>query len=274
MVDMAYFNNIKVLIHLQVRYRNLTWQLAQREIADRYVGQAFGVAWTVFHPLFMMGLYVFIFAHVLEQKTSIAHNNFSDYTAYILSGLTAWLSVQESLVKSCTLITSNSSLVKQVVFPLEVLPVKSVLVSLLPQVISLLVIIIYLLYSFHHLYLTILLLPLLIFTQLIAMIGITFIMSSLGVYFRDLKDLMQLFVTIGIYITPIFYTTNSVPNIFKMIIYANPFSHLIWCYQDLLFYGEIQHPWSWLFVFIGSLLSFVFGYSFFRQIKPYFGNML
>ena len=125
----GYFQAFTEVISLLTRHRDLTLEMAKRELSDRYAGQVFGMVWAIGHPVFMVCLYVFIFAFVFKQKVGGTVEMPLDYTAYLLSGLVAWMSFQESLIKSCTAITGNAALVKQVVFPLEILPVKVVLAS-------------------------------------------------------------------------------------------------------------------------------------------------
>ena len=262
------------LVSVLWRHRDLTFVMARRELSDRYAGQVFGLAWAVGHPAFMIGLYVFIFAVVFKQKTGGTLEMPLDYTAYLLSGMVAWLSIQESMLKSCTSITSNTSLVKQVVFPLEVLPVKGVLASFFPQLVSLTVLVIYVLATHGSLHITYLLLPLLILLQAMLMIGIAFVLGPLGVYLRDTKDFVQLFATAGVYLVPAFYLPQWVPPLFRPVLYMNPFSYLIWCYQDALYFGRFQHPWAWVVTIAISFLSFELGYRVFRKLKPALGNML
>jgi lipopolysaccharide transport system permease protein len=262
------------IISLLTRHRDLTFEMARRELTDRYVGQVFGLIWAITHPIFMISLYVFIFAFVFKQKTGGTIELPLDYTTYLLSGLVAWMSIQESLSKSCTAITSNTSLVKQVVFPIEILPVKGVIASLFPMIISLALLVGYVLMTYGYLHLTFLLLIPLIIVQIIMMIGLAYIFSSLGAYFRDIKDFMQLFVTAGVFLVPVFYLPNAVPSLFKPILYLNPFSHLVWCYQDVLYFGRIEHPWSWIITLGFGLLVFTLGYRLFRKLKPGLGNVL
>lgn len=256
------------------RHRELMLELARRDISDRYAGQTLGLFWAVAHPLFLMGLYVFIFAFVFKAKVGGTLEMPLDYTAYILSGLIPWMAFQECMNKSCTAITSNSGLVKQVVFPIEVLPVKGVLSSLLPQFVSLIILVIYVLSTAKHLPATYLLLPVLLTLQVLAMIGVAYFLSAIGTYFRDIKDFVQLFGTAGMYAMPIFYLPGWLPEIFKPLIYANPFSYLVWCYQDALYYGRIDHPWAWVVNGVLSLAVFTMGYRLFRKLKSGFGNAL
>jgi lipopolysaccharide transport system permease protein len=256
------------------RHRELTWAMARRELSDRYAGQAFGVAWAIWHPVFMIGLYVFIFAVVFKQKVGGSREMPLDYIAYLLSGMVAWMSIQESMLKSCTAITSNSSLVKQVVFPLEILPVKGVLVSFVPQFVSLAMLVVYVLVTHGSLHATYALLPVLIFLQGMLMVGLAYILSAIGVYFRDAKDVVQLFATAGAYLVPVFYLPNWVPDLFKPVLYINPFSYVIWCYQDALYFGRFEHPWAWVVTTIFSVTTFVIGYRVFRKLKPALGNVI
>lgn len=270
----GHFQAFREIVWLLTRHRELTLEMARRELADRYAGQALGIFWAIGHPVFMIGLYVFVFAFVFKQKVGGTVAMPLDYTTYLLSGLVCWMSFQESMIKSCAAITGNAALVKQVVFPLEILPVKGVLASLFPQVVSLAVLIAYVLFTHGSLDATYLLLPLLIGMQILAMTGVAYILAPIGAYFRDIKDIVQLFATAGVYMMPIFYLPAWVPARLKPILYLNPFSYLVWCYQDALYFGRFEHPAAWWVMGVGSVMIFVLGYRLFRKLKPGLGNML
>lgn len=258
------------ILQILLRHAELTITMAKREISDRYVGQTLGVIWAIGHPIFMIGIYIFVFVFVFKVKIGNSVDLPLDYTTYILAGLVPWLSMQELIVKSCTVITSNSTLVKQVVFPLEILPVKSVLASLVPQIVAFAILFVYVLATTGGLWLTYVLLPLLFFFQILIMMGIAFFLSAIGAYFRDLKDVMQLFSVCSIYLLPIFYIPNMVPDVFRSLIYLNPFSYMVWCYQDVIYFGYIAHPVAWVIFPTMSVITFVLGYRLFRKLK----NML
>lgn len=265
---------IRNVLSICGKHADLIWEMARREVSDRYAGQVLGIFWAFCHPIFIISLYVFIFAFVFKQKIGGTNEMPLDYTAYLLSGIVAWLSIQEGLVKSCTIITSNAALVKQTVFPLEVLIIKSMLVSLFPQVVSLVLLLVYVLVTYGGLHLTYLLLPLLVIVQMIGMIGVAFLLAPIGAYIRDLKDVVLLFATAGIYLLPVFYLPTWVPELFRPILYLNPFSYIIWCYQDVLYYGRFEHPWAWVVAPVFNLVLFGAGYRLFRKLKPMLGNLL
>lgn len=265
---------IRDVLSICRRHTDLIWEMARREIADRYAGQALGVFWAFCHPIFLISLYVFVFAFVFRQKVGGTVDLPLDYTAYLLSGIVAWLGIQDGLVKSCTIITSNTALVKQTVFPLEVLVIKSMAVSLFPQTISLLLLVAYVLYTHGSLHLTYALLPLLVLLQLLGMVGLAFILAPVGAYIRDVKDVVQLFASAGVYLLPVFYLPAWVPELFRPLIYLNPFSYIIWCYQDALYFGRFEHPWAWLVTICINTIIFWLGYRVFRKLKPALGNLL
>ena len=262
------------VFRLLTTYKTLTWEMAKREITDRYQGQFFGLYWAVIHPLVLIGVYIFVFVIVFKIKIGGTREMPLDYTTYLLSGLIPWMAVQESMSKASTVITSNASLVKQVVFPIEILPIKSVLASMITQGIFFAILIVYVLATHTTLPITYALLPLLVFVQMIGMAGVSYVLAAIGTYFRDIKDIAQVFTVVGIYVMPIFYLPEQVPEIFRLILYLNPFSYMIWCYQDALYFGKFMHPWAWVVYIVVSHLVFALGYRLFHRLKVMFGNVL
>ena len=259
---------------LMTRHRQLTWEMTKREMKDRYAGQAFGSFWTIGHPLILLLFYTFIFTYVFPWRAQGQTGIASDQPIYILSGLIPWLAFQDTMSKSCTVIVSNSNLVKQVIFPIEILPVKGVLTSLATQLIGTIFLICYVLVNYHVLPLTYLLLIYLVIIQAMAMVGISYVFASVGVYFKDLKDFVGLFLTMGIFMAPILYHPGMLPKPAERLLFLNPFSHMVWCYQDACYFGAIQHPWSWFIFAVFSVISFYGGYRVFRKLKIMFGNVL
>lgn len=270
----GHFQAFRELILLLTKHRQLTIEMSKREITDRYLGQVFGAFWAIGHPLVLMGVYIFIFVVVFKVKIGGTREMPLDYTTYLLSGLIPWMGFQESMNKGSTVIISNASLVKQVVFPIEILPVKGVIASLISMVISLVLLVLYVLATNRSLPWTYILIPLLVFLQALAMIGLSYVLSSVGAFLRDIKDFVQVFSIVGLYLMPIFYLPKFVPAVFRPILYINPFSYLIWCYQDALYYGRFEHWWAWLVFPVLSIGMFYGGYRVFRKLKVILGNVL
>ena len=262
------------LLALFTRHRQLTLEMARRELHDRYLGQVFGIAWALLHPLVLMAVYVLVFGFIFKVRLGGTSELPLNYTVYLLSGLIPWLTFQESLAKSATVIPGNASLVKQVIFPVEVLPVKAVLASLATQAVFVVLLAAYVLVAYGFVPATYLLLPVLMAVQGLFMIGIAYLVSAVSVYFRDIKDLVQVFAVAGVYLIPAFYLPESVPAVFRPVLYLNPVSHLIWCYQDILFFGRIEHWWAWAVMIPMSAACFYGGHRVFNKLRTMFGNVL
>jgi lipopolysaccharide transport system permease protein len=265
---------IRELLTLMTRHRQLSLEMARREISDRYSGQIFGAFWAIGHPLFMMLIFVFIFAYVFKIKMGGTYELPRDFTTYLLSGLIPWMCFQESMAKGVTVIQAHANLVKQVVFPVEILPVKGVLASMVTMIIMLGILVVYVLAVDHSIPFTYVLLPLLLLLQFLGTVGVCFILASVGAYFRDLKDLVQVFSFAGLYMIPIFYLPVQVPHVLRPLLYANPFSYMVWCYQDAVYFGRFEHWWAWPVFAASSLGAFYVGYRTFRKLKIMFGNVL
>jgi homopolymeric O-antigen transport system permease protein len=270
----AYWRSAGELVGILRSHPQLTWEMAKREITDKYAGQLLGAFWAVGHPLILIAVYVFIFAFVFQVKIGDRGVFPLDYSTYLLAGLIPWLAFAESMLKTAAVVTANTNLVKQVVFPVEILPVKSVLASFATQLISTFLLVVYVLSRHHRLPWTYALLPVLFVFQLLAMIGVACTLAALGAFFRDLKELVQIFTVVGVYLMPAVYLPDMVPPLFRPLLHANPFSHVAWCYQDACCFGRIEHPVSWLVFPVLAILVFSFGYRVFRKLKPMFGNVL
>jgi lipopolysaccharide transport system permease protein len=262
------------LVKIYIQHRQLTLEMIKRDITDRYAGQMLGSAWAICHPLLLMSIYAIVFSYIFSIRMGGQTDLPLDYTVYLLSGLIPWISFQESMNKGTTAILANADLVKQVVFPLEILPIKGIFSSFLTQIVATLFLMSYITIKFSYLPWTYCLVPLLFLFQFMAMAGVCFVLASVGAYFRDLKDVIQVFSIACLYGIPIFYLPNWLPTWFKPIFYINPFSYMVWCYQDACYYGRFEHPWAWPVFFLLSLFTLSLGYSIFYKIKTMIGNFL
>lgn len=254
--------------------RQLLMEMVRQEISERHAGQALGKTWLLIHPVVMIGVYVFVFGIVFKARTGESLPTDCTYTTYLLAGLIPWLTFQELMGKASTTIIRNASLVKQIIFPIEILPVQAVLSSFISQVICFILFFIYLLCTGADFCLTYLLLPVLWFFQIVAMTGTCYIFSTAGVFFRDLREITQVVTFIGMYTMPLFYLPQWLPAAAKPVIYLNPFSYMLWCYRDLICDGAFTHPLSWVVFCGGSVIVFFAGLSLFERSKHMFGDVL
>ena len=257
-----------------VLHRRLTMELAKRELLDRYAGQIIGSAWAVLHPLLTLLVYLFLFGTVLKLKIPAAGNASGDFTIYLLAGLLPWLVMQDIAGRAATLIVSQAHLVKQVAFPLEVLPIKAIPPALVILAVGLVTLLIYTLATTGGLAWTYILLPLPLILLVMLCTGIALGLSALGVFMRDLKDVVQLAIFVGLYVSPVFYTVDAVPAALRPILLANPFSYMVLTFQDVLYYGAIIHPLAWVIYTAISVAAFVAGSWIFVKTQHFFGSHL
>ena len=266
---------LRDLLNLATRNRSLVLEMAKREIKDRYVQQVLGAFWAVFHPVVIVGVYMFIFMVVFKVKLEATGRSVMyDYSTYILSGLIPWLAMQEVMSKTCTVITSNVSLVKQVIFPIEVLPIKTTVATEVTQLVMFFLLTAYLAVTGRICSWMFLTVPVLVFLQFLLMCGIGMVLSVVGAYIRDTKDVIQVFSVTGIYVMPIFYLPAAVPGLFRPFLYLNPVSYMVWCYQDAICFGGFVHWWAWLAFAAMSAFMLLCGMFLFRKAKAVMGSLL
>ena len=266
---------LSLLNSILIRNRELVFELARREIADRYVASILGLSWSIITPLLTLSIYVGLFGFVFPARANSGDSPWIGATL-ILSGLIPWISISDLLLKSTGVLLSHRSLVRQVVFPVEVLPAKCVIVSFFNQIIGTCVLIFVAQYSVG-LSVMLLLLPLLLLFQLTLMLGAVLILSTLGVWLRDLREITAFMVNVGLYAAPILLLSkaiDSLPFFARVIIMLNPFSHMVWCFHDAIVLHKIEHPVSWvIFPTFSSILLFI-GAKTFSKFKQLFAESL
>jgi lipopolysaccharide transport system permease protein len=252
--------------------RELIGELVRHELRNRHAGQMLGVAWAYGHPLILMLIYTMLFAYVFPARFG-AGAAVTDYSVNIFAGLVSWLAFQDVLARSPSVMIDHASLVKQIVFPTEVLPIQAALASAVSYSIGVVFVIGYA--ALHgRLSWMILLLPLVIAFQLAAMIGMTFLLSAAGVFFRDLRDIVGVLCTINLFAQPILYNPVSLPHALRWVFIFNPFSYLVWCWQDTVFYGAFQHAAAWVVLPVGSVATLIAGWFVFGRVRHQFGDAL
>jgi|GEM_PF-267949 len=266
--------DLRGLKELLTSRRHLLLELTRREILDRHAGQLFGAGWAFLHPLLVVAVYVFVFGYVFKGRVGGGATAGLDYPAFLLAGLIPWLGFQESMARASVVIVGNANLVKQVIFPIEVLPVRVALAAFFTEAVLLIGLLMYVGFRGGIAPGTLVLLPAFLALQLLAFVGLNYFLAAFGVFFRDTRELVQAFAVMGLYLLPTIYSPDTAPSWLLSLLALNPFSHFVWCAQDALFFGHFQHPWSWLVATSFSLLLLLSGYRFFRRASIVFGNLL
>jgi lipopolysaccharide transport system permease protein len=254
--------------------RTLTWEMAKREVSNEHAGKHLGRFWGIFQPLALLAVYAIVYGVVFRARIGGTYALPRNYTVYLLSGLVPWFAYQLCMVKSAAVIPANANLVKQVVFEIGVLPIAIVLSAGLSLVLGIGFLGIYTFVVYGMLPWTYVLLPVLILVQFLSMSGLAFALAAVGAFVRDIRDVVQLSAIILIFLMPVLYLPGSVPAAFHFVLWLNPFTYMVYCYQDALYFGRIEHPVSWVVFGVGSVLTFSFGYRLFGRVRPLFGDVL
>ena len=270
---MPIFSSSRTVVRALYKHRRLLAEMTRRDLTDRYSGQILGASWALIHPLATIAVFLFIFGVVFSTKVTTVDIP-ADHTVYMLSGLIPWLVASEVLSRAPSVIASQAALVKQVVFPLEVLPMKMVAATLPTMLIGFGGLICYVLLRFGTLPWSFLLLPLLAVVFYVFLSGVAFLLASVSIFFRDLKDLVSLYLLLGLYLAPIFYLSDWVPPAFRFVLYINPMTYFIMMFHDAVYFGALTNPGAWLLGIAIALFSFVAGAAVFVRLKPHFGSFL
>jgi lipopolysaccharide transport system permease protein len=256
-----------------VKNRRLLLEMARRDVSDRYAGQMLGAVWAVIHPVTTVAVFIFMFAVIFRVKVDGTLAIPGDHTLYMVSGLVPWLVIADVLGRSSSLVSSQASLVKQVVFPVEILPAKMVLASLPTFVIGFAGLLIYAL-AVGRASPALLLYPLAAIPLYLFLFGVAFVLSAIGVFLRDIREVVQMYTLVGVYIAPIFYFMDWVPERIRPILYLNPVTIFIETFHDAAYYGELRSWPLWAASLLIGIVATWFGAMVFARLKPHFGSYL
>jgi lipopolysaccharide transport system permease protein len=255
--------------------RVLALELARRELFERYGLSAFGRFWAVFQPLALMAVLAFVFVYVFRVRIGGTNSTPGiDYTLFMCAGFQAWMGISAGLSASSQAVIGNAPLIKQIEFPTPILVVKATLTALIPQAVGLTFVLFYSVIALGYISPLLPLLGPLLLLQIFAMIGLGWMCAVITVFFRDFSEVLSTFLMISLYILPIVYPPTAIPREFQVAISLNPFSHMIYAYQDVLVYGAIQHPESWAVLAGLALVTFFLGYRMFRRTQHVFGELV
>jgi len=255
-------------------HRHLIWQMSKREIVGRYRGSMLGLIWSFFNPVFMLTIYTFVFSVVFKAKWSVTSENKTEFAIILFAGLIVFNLFAETVARSPSLILANVNYVKKVVFPLEILPVVSIVSSCFHALVSIGVLVLFRLIvgsgcSFTTLFFPIIILPLLLFS-----LGISWFLSALGVYLRDVSQTIGLAMTALMFVSPIFFPVTALPEKYRIMVYLNPLSFIIEQGREVLIFSRLPN-WSGLALYFAvSVGVALLGFAWFQKARKGFADVL
>jgi lipopolysaccharide transport system permease protein len=248
--------------------------MARRDILARYRGSFGDVFWTVLNPLLLMSTYFFVFGIVLQSRFP-GDQSRTGFALYFLAGMLPWLAFSEPVGRAASVILEHRSFVKKLVFPLDTLPVNHVLAGLVTELFAAGVFVAGLLIIRHTVPAAVLWLPALLIPQLLFTLGICWFLAALGVYMRDLGQIMALVLTLWFFITPICYpeSANLSPTILA-VMRQNPLYTLVRGYRAVFLEGHAPELLPLIKLWVIALVLFFLGHVWFYRLRKSFADVI
>lgn len=256
------------------QHRELLWQFTQRNVELRHKGSHFGLLWSFLNPLLMLGLYVMVFGYIFGGKFGVKpHETALDYALGIFLGLTLFHFLSEVLGSAPGLIVGNPNFVKKVVFPLEILPAATVASAFIHLLISLGLMLVLLFATGCDAHLSLLWLPVIIAPLVLLALGIGWLLSALGVFFRDIGQLVQLISMALLWASGVFYSAQRYPEAWIFLRY-NPLLLAIDLARDAALWGRPLNFSHLAYIYAVGFIVCWFGHFVFKRMKPAFADVI
>lgn len=257
------------------KHKTLIWQLLRRDIHSRYRGSVLGLLWSLGTPLLMLGIYTFVFQFVFKSRwNDTAGETTLSFAIVLFLGLTIHAVMAEILSKSPLLITGNQNFVKKIVFPLELLSWVTLLGAIFTFLISFGLLLVFILVELQRIPVTAFLLPLILLPYFLLLLGLSWFLAALGVYLRDIQQITGTLATLLLFLSPIFYSVNILPENLQSLIFLNPLSYVVETARTVLIYGQLPDFIGLGIYGVVALFVAWIGYSFFRKVRPGFADVL
>jgi lipopolysaccharide transport system permease protein len=248
-------------------YRDLLAVLLQKELKVRYNNKALGYLWSVANPLASAMVYYIAFKFLMRF-------DIPDYPLVLISGIFPWQWFSNAVGSSPNLFVANASIIKKLSFPRNIIPLCAVLNHMIHFVASMPVIFLFLflfkrspdvtwLYGF----------PLLLVISLMMIYGISLILSSINLFFRDLERLTTIILNFTFYFTPILYPIEQIPEGYRKYIALNPAAPIIVSWRELILYNRLE-PVYLLISAAYAVVFFAIGYSIYRRLSWKFAEVI
>ena len=262
------------------RYRRLLASITRVELAKRHAGSVLGFTWVVLQPALLLSVYIFVYMVVLGMR----FEGFSrfDYVLYVFCGLVPYLGFMEALTTGALSIKQNMHLVKNVMLPIELIPVRSVIVGMASEFVSIGLVLV-LVAGARSLSWHVALLPLVVLLQVMWLAGLTWMLSSVSVALPDITYFVNLFVFLLIqayliyifitllvllmFLSPIGFKPEMVPPAFAWTLYANPIFYMTEMYRGTMLTGRSPAVFVAAIYAVMCVATFALGSAFFQRFR-------
>lgn len=257
------------------QHRDLLWQFTLRNVELRHKGSHLGLIWSFANPLLMLGLYVLVFGYIFGGHFGVLPDETRlDYGLGIFLGLSLFHFLAEVLATSPAIIVSNPNFVKKVVFPVEILPATAVGAAAIHMLISLGLVLLGIVFFSRGLDWGVVWLPIVVIPLCLLSLGISWFFSAIGVFFRDVAQIMQFLAASLMFASAVFYSASKIPSAAWLVLKFNPLLLAIEIARDGVLWQRSPNLTHVSYLWIVSLATCWLGHAAFKKMKPAFADVL
>lgn len=269
-----YANPLKMIRHLWT-HRELIRQFTKREVLQQYKGSYLGLVWSFGTPLAMLTVYTFVFSVVFKARfEGTTTGSHAEFALGLFAGLIAFNVLSEVLTSSPRLILNNANYVKKVIFPLEILPVSKLGAMIIDSLFNLIILLLGAVIILRYVPWTIIFLPLMYLPLIFLSLGLSWFMASLGVFIRDINNLLSVIVRMLFFLTPIFYPISAIPERYRPVLYLNPLTFIVNHFRRVILWGQMPDWSEYIVITGGTFVICMLGYIWFMKSKKTFADVV
>lgn len=245
-----------------------------KEFSARYRGSFFGLLWAILNPLLTVLVFAFVFGTLFQARWGDRTASSFDFVCIALAGLLAHGILAETIGRAPGLILAHVSFVKKVIFPLEILPVTTVVGAAINGLIGLAVVLVVYAVAHGGAAPTALFVPLILLPYLVLVLGIALFFSATGVFLRDLGQVAGSLTMLTLFLAPIFYPIEMVPPAYRPLLYLNPLTFTVEQMRAVAFFGRFP-DWTGLLIYLGAACGFCWlGLAWFQKTRKAFADVI
>ena len=248
--------------------------MIRREVIGRYRGSVMGLLWSFFTPVLMLVVYTFVFSVVFKARWPGGTDSKAEFAIVLFVGLMVFNLFSECINRAPTLILSNSNYVKKVIFPLEILPMVSFGSAAFHFAINILVWLSFYLVVFGAPPIQALWLPVAVLPLALLTVGFSWFLASLGVFLRDVGQVIGVVTTILMFMSPIFYPMTALPEHFQVYMHLSPITFFVEQARELLIWGRGMQWEAWAKALLVSIAVATAGFAWFQKTRKGFADVI
>lgn len=271
------FDKITILPAELYQNRKLIWKLAKNDFKTRYAGSYLGMVWAFVQPVVTILVYWFVFEKGFNAKAEmLASGVEAPYVLWLTAGIVPWFYFSEALSNGTTALLEYNYLVKKVVFKISILPIIKIIAATFIHGFFVLFMLVLFMSQGHYPDLYALQLIYYSFCLFVFVLGVSYATCSIVIFFRDLTQIISIFLQVGMWATPILWKISMIPEEYQILFKLNPVFYIVNGYRSAL----LEKTWFWedfystMFFWIITAVIFGIGALIFKRLKVHFADVL